>query len=454
MPKPKFNDLRKLLEYIKKSEISKEGKRLVDASKNTAKGSRPRISGTVKTGGEPSKVVIVGQNPLLNEGTMQLPEFKPYYISDGNPNVLTQTQQEIKDALVKTRQIDLAKYQRDLANRGLNTPASFRRAGAIAIATNPDAIITQPEGLYKPTYNSGIQEWEGAPLREWFDLASAENVPYGPNSLWRKWYQPLHDATHSFDVLGQNYRGEAPSISIQQLGFGLNQIAPYLGIKPVKIPYIPPVTTVKSKYVAPTTSITENPDYLAYQTAIKDMQNAGMNIDIQRLHPEWYIPNSRLTPPEGFVPTFNHFSTQGFTTRGHMFAEDLDSGLGDLHIIMGEPVDPRKPKVSREWYPIDSGSREDEIVRFIGINPNKTGIWKQGGVVLAKSGIHIKKANRGKFTDYCGGKVTSECIARGKASSNPTIRKRATFAANARKWKHQNGGKIIPYWVYNILGGE
>ena len=62
--------------------------------------------------------------------------------------------------------------------------------------------------------------------------------------------------------------------------------------------------------------------------------------------------------------------------------------------------------------------------------------FKDGGVIYAKSGIHIKKENRGKFTSYCGGKVTSECIARGKASSNPTIRKRATFAANARKWKH------------------
>ena len=53
-----------------------------------------------------------------------------------------------------------------------------------------------------------------------------------------------------------------------------------------------------------------------------------------------------------------------------------------------------------------------------------------------KSGgkIHIKKKNRGKFTEYCGGKVTSECIARGKASSSPTIRKRATFAANTRRW--------------------
>lgn len=63
-------------------------------------------------------------------------------------------------------------------------------------------------------------------------------------------------------------------------------------------------------------------------------------------------------------------------------------------------------------------------------------LLKKGG------GIHIKKENRGKFTSYCGGKVTSECIARGKNSPNPAIRKRATFAANARKWKHQRGGLI------------
>lgn len=58
------------------------------------------------------------------------------------------------------------------------------------------------------------------------------------------------------------------------------------------------------------------------------------------------------------------------------------------------------------------------------------------------SGIHIKKANRGKFTDYCGGKVTSECIQKGKHSSDPAVRKRATFAANARKWKHKEGGIV------------
>lgn len=64
--------------------------------------------------------------------------------------------------------------------------------------------------------------------------------------------------------------------------------------------------------------------------------------------------------------------------------------------------------------------------------------YKKGG------GIYIKPKNRGKFTEYCGGKVTQECISKGKKSPDPKIRKRATFAANARKWKHQNGGKINP----------
>ena len=65
-------------------------------------------------------------------------------------------------------------------------------------------------------------------------------------------------------------------------------------------------------------------------------------------------------------------------------------------------------------------------------------------ILYLKNGhkIHIKKKNRGKFTSYCGGNVTSACIAKAKASGNPTLIKRATFAANARKWKHQEGGKL------------
>ena len=56
--------------------------------------------------------------------------------------------------------------------------------------------------------------------------------------------------------------------------------------------------------------------------------------------------------------------------------------------------------------------------------------------------IHIKESQKGTFTRWCGGNVTDECIQRGKNSSNPKIRKKATFAANARKWKHKEGGII------------
>lgn len=72
-----------------------------------------------------------------------------------------------------------------------------------------------------------------------------------------------------------------------------------------------------------------------------------------------------------------------------------------------------------------------EILELIGVPHFKKG-----------KGIHIKKKNRGKFTEYCGGKVTQECIDKAKKNKNPTLRKRAVFAENARKWKHQEGGTL------------
>ena len=61
---------------------------------------------------------------------------------------------------------------------------------------------------------------------------------------------------------------------------------------------------------------------------------------------------------------------------------------------------------------------------------NYLDFFKSGG------GIHIKKKNEGKFTEYCDGKVTEECIEKGKHSTSAAVRKRAVFAENARKWKH------------------
>ena len=70
---------------------------------------------------------------------------------------------------------------------------------------------------------------------------------------------------------------------------------------------------------------------------------------------------------------------------------------------------------------------ELDSIDYPDIVDNELEIFKSGGK------IHIKKKNRGSFTRYCNGKVTNECIQRGKNSPDPAIRKKAVFAQNARR---------------------
>lgn len=67
--------------------------------------------------------------------------------------------------------------------------------------------------------------------------------------------------------------------------------------------------------------------------------------------------------------------------------------------------------------------------------------------------IKIKPENKGKFSSYCGGKVTDACIQKGLHSSDPAVRKRANFARNARGWskKHQNGGILETCVVKSLI---
>lgn len=55
-----------------------------------------------------------------------------------------------------------------------------------------------------------------------------------------------------------------------------------------------------------------------------------------------------------------------------------------------------------------------------------------------KSGISIKKGNRGKLRKASGtkkgNKIPVSKLRKMKKSSNPKTRKRANFALNARKW--------------------
>ena len=55
-------------------------------------------------------------------------------------------------------------------------------------------------------------------------------------------------------------------------------------------------------------------------------------------------------------------------------------------------------------------------------------------------GIHIKPENKGKLHKElgvpAGEKIPAKKLAAAKNSSDPAERKRATFAANAKKWHH------------------
>lgn len=62
-------------------------------------------------------------------------------------------------------------------------------------------------------------------------------------------------------------------------------------------------------------------------------------------------------------------------------------------------------------------------------------------VARKKSGIRIKKSNRGKLRKSTGTKkgkkIPVSKLRKMKKSKDPKTRKRATFALNARKWKNK-----------------
>ena len=113
------------------------------------------------------------------------------------------------------------------------------------------------------------------------------------------------------------------------------------------------------------------------------------------------------------------------------------------------PTIPEKIDEKRVFGRLDALKFGLGIIPTAGILLNK---HKDGGkmkISFGKSGIHIKKQNEGKFTEYCGGKVTQDCINKAKASGNSKLVKRAVFAENARHWKHQNGG-ILKKWGQSL----
>ncbi len=76
-------------------------------------------------------------------------------------------------------------------------------------------------------------------------------------------------------------------------------------------------------------------------------------------------------------------------------------------------------------------------------------IGSVAGRVAKKSGIHIKPSHEGRLHKNlgvpAGEPIPAKALAKAKNSSDPTVRKRATFAENAKKWNHGGSQKRETY---------
>lgn len=139
----------------------------------------------------------------------------------------------------------------------------------------------------------------------------------------------------------------------------------------------------------------------------------------------------------GLYDTWNFDSYKPIQKMNQIFNTDIERAAGF------NPVELYDRIYLDDYYNIPEDKRGGNYLNELVVTPTNAKFVHH--LTKEKSGgsIHIKKKNRGKFTDYCGGKVTEECIRKGKNSSNPTTRKRANFTWVARhKFKHEEGGKI------------
>ena len=114
------------------------------------------------------------------------------------------------------------------------------------------------------------------------------------------------------------------------------------------------------------------------------------------------------------------------TPEAHNVVYHFPAGSKGADIVWNSPIAPSGHMSYKKVGPIDIS----EAVKYKWNGKSWIQEYKSGGR------IHIKPENRGKFTEYCGGKVTDECIQRAKRSGNKKLIKRAIFAQNSRKWKH------------------
>lgn len=154
----------------------------------------------------------------------------------------------------------------------------------------------------------------------------------------------------------------------------------------------------------------------------------------------WYLSNVESGNPTHYVETKSQPQGRKRQKR-EMPAQD-----GQVYFAKGGKVMKKRNKI-----PVPTPQMSDDIYN---------GSYGDGGEIYANltppnfheqafgdgGEIHIKPSHRGKFTAWAkknGHKNMSDAIAAGKASNSSGVRKMATFAENAKHWKHGEGGEVF-----------
>lgn len=138
---------------------------------------------------------------------------------------------------------------------------------------------------------------------------------------------------------------------------------------------------------------------------------------------------------DGEIPGFNNNAREYFIGN---YGTELAARGTQLKNYFGitdsyyQKITPEMLKYAKEFYVKDTGLDNNMTEFFKEITDYDEFAKWLSKAAYSKGGIHIKKKNRGKFTETM--KRTGKTAEELKHSKNPLTRKRATFAINSRKW--------------------
>ena len=179
---------------------------------------------------------------------------------------------------------------------------------------------------------------------------------------------------------------------------------------------LPPIGWITEE---PSVGVKHNPMHIREEQTFSTWQNP-----YYRGKQAEYVPGTGLFTIKGNAPIGNSVNEQALTKETLSIAPDRYVPRKAVYVkgaLSGTPSD----IYSGLGITYDS---EDPGSLIFGEQTHADGGHK----------IHIKKANRGKFTALK--KRTGHSASWFKAHGTPTQKKMAVFALNARKWKHDHGG--------------